>query len=206
MKNLFTILFFLIFAATGFAQSATDSLVLDLSLDGNAQDASGFQNHGILHNTQPDTNRFGAYGSCFRFNGVDSYIEIPASPSLNKIQTTQRLSISAWINIRAWHSSGNVFSIFERYQASSDAGWLFEANWVGGGLLFLADAASTTNWVGCTANLPFQQWHHICLTYDRDLGLARFYVDGQETCVKNYTASIQLSDTTAPFVIGRSLA
>ncbi len=95
MKNLATILFFLIFSVKGFAQTAADSLVLDLFLDGKAQDASGFQNHGILHNTQPDTNRFGAPGSCFRFNGVDSYIEIPASPSLNKIQTTQRLSISA---------------------------------------------------------------------------------------------------------------
>ncbi len=188
------------------AQISTDSLLLDMPMDGNANDLSGNNNNGIIHNAVADTNRFGVPNKAFRFNGIDSYIEIPASPSLNRIQTSNVISISAWVNIFQWWNNVNVFSIFERYNPATDAGWLFEANWVGGGLLFLADETSTTNWVGATYAWNFHEWHYLALTYDHAQGIANFYVDSTLVGSVPYTASIFVADTTAPFVIGRSLA
>ena len=196
----------LLFATLGNAQVATDSLLLDMSFDGNANDMSGNNNNGIVHGVVLDTNRYGVPNTAFRFNGINSYIEIPASPSLNRIQTANVVTISAWVNIFQWYQNVNVFSIFERYNPATDAGWLFEANWAGGGLLFLADESNGTNWVGCNYTWNFHEWHYMCLTYDQSQGIANFYVDTTLIAAVPYTANIFVSDTTAPFVIGRSLA
>jgi Concanavalin A-like lectin/glucanases superfamily/Secretion system C-terminal sorting domain len=192
------------FATT--AQVSTDSLLLEMTFDGNANDISGNNNNGIIHNVVPDTNRFGVPGKAYRFNGVDSYIEIPASPSLNRIQSANVISISAWVNIFQWWNNQNVFSIFERYNPATDAGWLFEANWVGGGLLFLADETTGSNWVGANYTWNFHEWHYLALTYDHAQSIAKFYVDSVQVGNVTYSASIFTADTTSPFVIGRSLA
>lgn len=189
-----------------FAQTPTDSLLLYLPFDGNTDDASGNNNNGTVHNAVLDTNRYGEPNKSYRFNGLDSYIEIPASPSMNKIQTSDVVSISAWININAWHSSGNVFSIFERYNSTTDAGWLYEANWVGGGIIWLADESNATNYAGCNFTWNFHQWYFVCLTYNQAGDTAHFYVDGVHVCATPYAAPINVIDTTTSFVIGRSLA
>lgn len=186
-------------------QVSLDSLVLYLPFDGNANDLSGNGNHGTPHGVFADTNRFGEAFSSFRFNGVDSYVGIAASPSMNLIQKSNKVSISAWIDIFQWHASGNVFSIFERYNPATDAGWQFEANWVGGGYLFLANETTPT-WIGCTAPTPFHKWMHVALTYDKTAGKVKFYVDGVLMCDKPYVQDISIGDTTTSFAIGRSLS
>lgn len=193
-------------AAPAAAQAPSDSLLLYLPFDGNANDASGNGNNATVFNAVLDTNRFGEPNKSYRFNGLDSYIEIPASPSMNKIQTSDVVSISAWININAWHSSGNVFSIFERYNSTTDAGWLYEANWVTGGILWLADETNASNVAGCNFSWNFHQWYFVCLTYNQAGDTAHFYVDGVHVCATPYTAPINVIDTTTSFVIGRSLA
>ena len=188
------------------AQQSSDSLLLYLPLDGNTLDASGNGNNGIVYNVLPDTDRFGNPQGAYRFNGIDSYIEIPASPSMNRIQTSDVVSISAWINIYQWYNNINVFSVFERYNPFTDAGWLFEANWAADGILFLGDETNSSNWATCTHTWDFHQWHHLCLTYDQAGDTAHFYLDGQQLCATPYSAAINVSDTTTSFVIGRSLS
>lgn len=205
MKNRILLLLLIFCTQFAGAQVPSDSLVLFLPFDGNGNDLSGNNNHGTLHSVVPDTNRFGQALSAFRFNGVDSYVAIAASPSMNLIQKSNKVTISAWINIFQWHSSGNVFSIFERYNPTTDAGWLFEANWVGGGYLFLANETTPT-WVGCTAPTPFNDWMHVALTYDKTAGQVKFYRNGQLVCDKPYSQDISIGDTTTSFAIGRSLS
>ncbi len=188
------------------AQVSTDSLLLYMPFNGDALDYSGNENHGILNDVVADTNRFGATNSSYKFNGVDSYIEIPASPSMNMIQTLDEVSITAWININQWHVSGNVFSIFERYSPGTDSGWLLEANWVGGGILFLADETGPTNWIGCDFTWNFDQWYHLGFTYSQAQQLANFYINGELVCSETYSPPINVADTTSSFIIGRSLA
>jgi hypothetical protein len=195
----------LIFTLHNTAQISNDSLILYMPMNGDAQDYSGNENHGIVHNAMPDTNRFGDMNASYMFNGVDSYIEIPASPMMNMIQTVDEISISAWININQWCISGNVFSIFERYNPNTDSGWLLEANWVAGGLLFLADENDPNNWIGCSNMLEFDQWYHLAFTYSHAQQEAKFYVNGVNVCTSTYGPEINVADTTSSFIIGRSL-
>lgn len=188
------------------AQDATDSLILHMPMDGNAADISGNGNNGSVTNLVADLDRMGSPNSAFRFNGMNSYIEIPASPSMNKIQTIDEITITAWINIHQWYDNWNVFPILERYNPITDAGWSFEANWATGGILFLADEANTSNSVGCDFSWAFDQWYHVGLTYSQSQGMAKFYVDGVNVCSTPYTANTANADTTAVFHIGSSLA
>jgi hypothetical protein len=188
------------------AQVATDSLILHMPMDGNAADISGNGNNGSVTNLVADFDRTGSPNSAFRFNGTDSYIEIPASPSMNKIQTIDEITITAWINIHQWYDNWNVFPILERYNPITDAGWSFEANWATGGILFLADEANPSNSAGCAFTWNFDQWYHVGLTYSQSQGVAKFYVDGVNVCSTPYTANTANADTTAVFHIGSSLA
>ncbi len=204
MRSIFTTLLLCLQLAV-FAQ-LEDELILYMPLDGDVLDYSGYGNHGTAVFLAPDTNRFGTENSSYRFDGTNSYIEIPASPTMNSIQSLDEITITAWININQWHVSGNVFSIFERYNPNTDSGWLFEANWAGGGIIFLADESSTTNWSGCNYSWNFHEWHHLGLTFSQAEQEARFYVDGVNICTNTYNSPINVADTTSSFIIGRSLA
>jgi len=188
------------------AQVSTDSLILDMPMNGDVLDYSGNNNNGTMHNIVADTNRFGTPSNSYRFNGSDSYIEIPASPSMNMIHTTNEVTITAWININNWYDNWNVFSILERYNPNTDAGWLFEANWASGGILFLADETNASNWAGCDFTWEFDRWYHVGLTYSQSESVANFYVDGVNVCSEPYTADINIADNTSSFIVGRSLA
>lgn len=205
LKAIATVVLFTVAINAG-AQVATDSLILDLPMNGDAIDHSGNGNNGTAFNVVADTNRMGTPNSAYRFNGTDSYIEIPASPTMNKIQTANEITITAWINIRQWYNNWNVFAIMERYNPNTDAGWGLEANWDAGGMLFLADETDVNNRADCNFTWNFNQWYHVGFTYSQTQGVADFYVDGVNVCSTPYTANINIADTTASFAIGRSLA
>lgn len=208
-KSLFkttSLILALCFSICANAQVFTDSLILDLPMNGDAIDQSGNGNNGIVFNAVPDTNRTGVPNGAYKFNGTDSYIEIPASASMNKIQTANEITITTWINIRQWYDNWNVFAILERYNPSTDAGWGFEANWAAGGMLFLADETNVNNRADCSFSWNFNQWYHVAFTYSQADSIARFYVDGANVCSVPYIANINIADTTASFAIGRSLA
>ena len=69
-------------------------LVGDFTLDGHAQDASGFDNHGVLAGVQPAPNRLGTPGKACSFDGVKNFISITDHPSLN---SQQAISLNFWM-------------------------------------------------------------------------------------------------------------
>lgn len=186
------------------AQSINDSLLLYLPFNGNANDASGNGNNGVVYNATLATDRHGTDSAAYDFNGSDSYIEIPASPSLSKIYLSNEVTIAAWINIRSWYNNWNVFAVFEQYDSNTDWGSvLLEANWSSGGILF--ESGYNTNYIGCDYSWNFNEWHHLAATYSRLTDTARFYVDGNLLCTKEYH-EVFTPDSTNPYVIGRSLS
>jgi gliding motility-associated-like protein len=58
-------------------------LIAYLPFNNNTNDESGNDNHGVAHGIQFARDFAGRPGSAASFNGKDSYIEIPSSPSLN---------------------------------------------------------------------------------------------------------------------------
>jgi PKD repeat protein len=84
-------------------EASADSDDVDLSkglvayypFNGNANDESGNGNHGVVHGASLASDRFGKFNSAFKFDGLESYIEIPDSSSLD---FTSEFSLSVWVN------------------------------------------------------------------------------------------------------------
>lgn len=75
----------------------TNGLVASYEFRENANDSSGFGNHGSAQNVEFVADRFGVAKAAALFNGSDSVVTVPSSSSLN-ITGTNGLTISAWVS------------------------------------------------------------------------------------------------------------
>jgi len=83
---------------------------------GNANDASGNGNNGIISGTILTTDRFGNSNSAYLLNGTSSYISVPHS---------QSLAITGDITISLWKKSYGHLGNYETYCTKRDA----QGNW-----------------------------------------------------------------------------
>jgi len=199
------IIFLFAFTMCGFAANAqSNDLVVDYPFNGNANDVSGNGNHGTVHNAILTADRFGNPNSAYDFDGTSSYIDFPASNSMDQIYQNEEFTVSAWIKIRSWYNNWNVFSVIEQYNPNTDFGsLLLEANWATGGINFIAGYNAQS--AGCNFTWNFNQWYNITVTYKRSLQEADFYIDGN--LIQRITYSENFSrDLVNPYVIGRSLS
>jgi gliding motility-associated-like protein len=98
------------FCLFGFSQAQVNlnnGLILHLPLDGNFNDVSGNGHTVKPRNISFSENCSGTPGRAAYFNGNNSLIEIPSSPSLN---TTEKLTISFWIYIETSQGSTTLIS------------------------------------------------------------------------------------------------
>ena len=140
----------------------TTGLVAHYKMDGDAQDASGFNNHGTQQggvNFTTATDRFGIAGKAVGFDGIDDYIEIPNSTSLNLNYTT----LSVWVNAK---SSSEVVSYL------ITKGWDSQQNYgiylINGNLGTGIQARVSGSWLKSESTNQYNvnQWFNIVGTYD----------------------------------------
>ena len=81
--------------ATGTSSIVVGRLVLDLTLDGGADDATVFANDGTIGGAAPAPGRDGVAGHALVFDGLDDVVSVPASVSL---VPTEAVSVSVWLN------------------------------------------------------------------------------------------------------------
>ena len=77
-------------------------------LNGNASDMSGNGNHGTVHGASLSVDRFGQENQAYFFDGVDDYIDLGNSTSLNPANL---ITVSAWVSC----SSLKYAPVVERY-------------------------------------------------------------------------------------------
>lgn len=82
-------------------------------MDGNANDFSGYNNHGTVNGASLTVDRFGNTNFAYSFDGVDDYIIVPNSSVLSG-QTD--LSFSFWVNLATL--SGSQAMLAKWYQLS----------------------------------------------------------------------------------------
>jgi hypothetical protein len=70
-------------------------LIAYYPFDGNARDQSGNGNNGEVHTATLTSDRFGNPNSAFAFDGLTSYIEVPAGI---RIHFVHNMSLSFWVN------------------------------------------------------------------------------------------------------------
>ena len=107
-------------------------------------------------------------GYALQFDGVDDYVNVTASPSLD---ITSAITIEAWVN-----KSANVqwASVVTKGRSTSLTVNNYTLHFDSlGGLIFTHDAPPTAF---SSLTFPSNEWHHVAVTWDRIL--IQFYVDG----------------------------
>ncbi len=190
MKYLFSCLTLLLFSVAVSAQvNLTQGLIAHYPFNGNSNDQSGNGNHPYWNNATLVAGKKGVPNSAYYFNGINSYIEIPSSASLNPSQVT----LFALVKPQGFYT-GNCHAnvILSRGTDKSANSWY--------SLLF-SDVLYTnnqncgnvpvdslhqnfygtfgTNGAVTSAYTPYvekEKWYYVTLTYDG--AITKFYVNG----------------------------
>ncbi len=153
-------------------------LVGYFKLDGNANDSSGFNNHGTVNASPAVSNRFGQASSASYFNGSSSYMLIPTSASL---QPNTAVSISAWIKPEQTTLPATVvskrFSVasnpLNSYAITTSPDTPISNKWS----FALSKGLTGTEKLLTAKNFqPFGVWMFIATTYDGSL--MKIYING----------------------------
>src|ERR1044072_5732610 len=182
-----TLIIFFLFTYTAFNQvNLNNGLVGYYPFSGNANDASGHGNNPVFNNASLTSDYYGNQNSAYHFNGVDNYIEIPNSASLNPLHT---ISICAWVRPTGFyygscHGNNVIFkgnSDFQtgNYMLRFDDALYTGTNCNGG----LPDTSHETYYgIGTGLNpiqdTPYAQkniWRSVVYTYDGSH--AKLYID-----------------------------
>ncbi|WKZ21454.1 MAG: Ig-like domain-containing protein [Candidatus Brocadiaceae baterium WH-1] len=156
-----------------------------------AADASGNGNNGTLFNGPVWTT--GKINSALSFDGVNDYVEVPNSTSLNPVNF---VTVSAWIYPTAPGQSNDSKIIAKRHQTLANdnysLGFISESRpeariVIGGSMKSIYGPVLSLN-----------AWHHLVGVYDGST--LKLYVNGTE--VNSVAASGSLDTSTHPLRIG----
>ncbi len=165
----------------------SNGLVAYYPFSGNANDASGHGNNGVVTGATLTTDRLGEANSAYNFDGIDDTILINASSSLN-VGLSDGLTIAVWINT---HNLSVEQQVVE-WGENDVLGIHFSINtpWAGGPGSLYANLWNNMNevryiWTGpniLTANI----YQHIAVTYDKTTGVASLYLNGVSMATTNF--------------------
>ncbi|MBD2703770.1 choice-of-anchor D domain-containing protein [Spirosoma sp. BT702] len=184
--------------ASATVNTLLNGLVLYLPFNGNANDASGNGNHGILTGAVIINDRFGnSNQACGFIRSNGTYLRVPNSPSLDI--TGSGLTICAWIN-PVWNGSGINMQVVSKAQDASNRKFGLGT---GGPSLMNFELKTTTgttdqDW-GCgSCNLQESVWQFVTVTYDGSN--MRWYKNG--SLIYQTTKTGTIVSTNTDLIIG----
>jgi hypothetical protein len=178
-------------------------LVAYYPLNGDAKDYSGYGNDGTLVNVSPVPDRFGIPGGAVSFNGTDGYAEIPQSPQLTSLESTNEITISTWISLPDLNSDVACVYIC-KYNTADDGGWEIGVN--SDGIGFGTDNLPWPSGQGYGCNLgtvQAEQWMHVVVTGSRSRQRVCFYLNGRLPASQD-ASNFLLGSTVGPLYLGQS--
>ena len=188
MKRIFTILIMLsIFGLSSvFAQIPTNGLIAWYPFDGNALDASGNNNNGVIYGPVSTTDRFDRPNHALLFSGNNQYVSV-----VNNVWSDS-LTISAWFYANDFGGTGNLGgkAIFFKapntgYNIDYDLGVGYDAS--SNARAFFNFGQNSSQYVGLLSNTILQtnQWYLITAT--RANGVAKIYINGNLDATTTYS-------------------
>ncbi|MEM3616535.1 MAG: LamG domain-containing protein [Candidatus Bathyarchaeia archaeon] len=154
-----------------------------------AYDSSGNNNHGTIYGA---TWTNGKIGNALQFDGIDDYVFIENSPSL---QVSQSITITAWTKVE--ETTGDHQIILAKWYPSPS--YVLEMQPDGQTpQLAIVNSAGTVIYAISNIAIPIGEWAHITGTYD---GLnVKIYVNGILTGTSELCGPINIGDQ--PVLIG----
>jgi len=169
-------------------------LVAYYPFNGNANDESGYNNHGSLNGPLPAEDRNGNANCAFAFDG-DDYIVVPNAPSLN----SQQLSLCAWVS---FESSGSENPrIFSKRANNSLSGYELRAFTENNLRKLKFGSANQNEWreLDSSQRISTDRWQFITATYDGQK--QRLYLNGQLIAQQNFAGN--LASSSSDLFIGK---
>jgi len=151
-----------------------DGLVAHYPFSGDAKDASGKGNHGARHGATLCQDRFGTGSRAYAFDGVDDYIEVPASASLG---ADGAVTVTAWIRRNPGEAKQHIVrqGNFERRKYRYGL-MLFG----GSSIAFNAHDGAAWHGAGQGDRIAANRWYHVAGVYDAKASVIRLHVNGVE--------------------------
>lgn len=149
----------------------TTGLVAHYKMDGNAQDASGFNNHGTQQggvNFTTATDRFGVAGKAAGFDSVDDIIVLPET--IINYQSSE-YSISSWVK-----PNDNIGHIFYSGTASGEIAMIYDKQ--NNRFQFQVKLSNDTWYNVYYTNVIPNQYYHLIGTYKKGEKV-KLFVNGQ---------------------------
>jgi hypothetical protein len=116
-------------------------------------------------------------GNCLRFDGVDDYVEVPDSTSLD---ITNAITISAWINVKQADLSGYILS--KDYGGLVDQTYAFCVT--SGNLCVILNNTQIISDYKPSIN----EWHQVAVSWDGSSVI--FYVNGSQVYSSSFTGPL----------------
>lgn len=200
----FLFLFFFSFQVHAQRRNLQRGLLAHYQFNNDLKDKSGNNNHGRKRgNLEFTDDRFGNGCSAALFNGFDSYVSVPNSPTINAPQ--DELTISVWIKATLGQINQQNFKWFSVCCKSS------QSNENKQNPHYRLQGSTKTASIGTgpvatrrfnfRMNIQEDVWYHYALVYDG--AIIRIYLDGNE--IYNYNYSESLEANNYPLEIGRDL-
>ena len=171
----------------------TNGLVLYLPMDGNANDASGNNNNGVVTGATLGNDRFGVANKAYRFNDGNR-ISVTNTASL---ALTNAFTFSIWVNMQS-----NTGRDGNGVVSTTPQQCLFTKNCDNGQIRSSISPQSNGTYIlqtyanaGDQLAIPFQlnQWKHIVSTYDGTT--LKQFVNGSLVSTKTVALSLALSNS-----------
>jgi hypothetical protein len=163
-----------------------NGLVAYYPFNGNANDESTYKNNGIVYGATLANDRSGNKDKAYYFDGIENYIAVQNSPSLN---ITGAISLCAWIKVEeTCYSPG----IINKINQDKSTGYLLRFNnyndLLGEFRLYYSAAKGMSAKVNSKDILTDNLWHFLVGTYDGDS--LCFYLDGKKVSSLAYKNGI----------------
>lgn len=188
MKSISLILF-LFFASWSFGQSTIDrGLVAFFPFCGNSVDHSGNNNNGVVNGGVTfGKDRIGNLNSAAHFSGVNGFIRVPASISLDTL--TENITVACWFYTESYHSVwASLLSKSNNTSTPRQYSIVYDKD----------GRISFSHTLVATKILELNRWYHIAIT--RDDSIAKCYLDG--VLIDSSTMVNDIKPTNFPLNIG----
>ena len=147
----------------------TEGLVAYYAFENDANDSSGNEFHGTIVGDPTFVDGPAGYGMALDFDGDGDYVDCGNSPMFD---ITDAIAVAAWVNIRG------IAGDWRAVIAKGDNAWRI-GNYESSQRMHFAFEDGSRGWQAANSDseLPLNEWHHVCGTYDLQNG-GRIYIDG----------------------------
>jgi len=139
------------------------------AFENDTNDSSGNELHGTIVGDPIFVDGPAGYGTALDFDGDGDYVDCGNSPMFD---ITDAITVAAWVNIRG------IAGEWRAVIAKGDNAWRI-SNYQSSQRMHFAFEDGSRGWQAANSDseLPLNEWHHVCGTYDLQNG-GRIYIDG----------------------------